>query len=462
VFYKKIGNKMNNESYVYQNIKISDMFLNPENPRFDPVKHQTEAIKSMLEDQKNKLITLAKHIIEFGVNPTDITIIKPFNEKWLVLEGNRRVTVLKLLHNPELIPNEYRRIKTEFKKLCAKIEKSRIETVFCVIVSNEKMSNEWIRLKHTGQNDGAGIVNWDSQQTGRFNSRLKGETDVYICFLDYLKVTEGIPVDYKNNLHKIKKTNLSRSISDPDIRKLAGIVYENGAYSLGHINDYLLGLLYDLIFNELSVSAIYSKSDRLQYIENLKNRVDKIKNYPQVQPVNNHENNQGAADTNFYSRTSIPSTASSTGKQRRSYPVNRSTLVPSIHHLVISNARIQRIFNELKSLDINRYPNAVSVLFRVFIELSCDCYISTGFLNTVSPDSRLSQKIEAVASDIESKSIMTKNELRAARQMSSSPTQNSSIKTFHAYVHNKDVTPIPDDLKTAWDDLWPFIEKIWA
>jgi hypothetical protein len=83
-------------------------------------------------------------------------------------------------------------------------------------------------------------------------------------------------------------------------------------------------------------------------------------------------------------------------------------------------------------------------------------------LKNVTSDSKLVQKIEAVASDMENKSIMTKNELRIARQMSSSPTQNSSIKTFHAYVHNKDVTPIPDDLKTAWDDLWPFIEKIWA
>jgi hypothetical protein len=277
-----------------------------------------------------------------------------------------------------------------------------------------------------------------------------------------LKATEGIPVDYKNNFHKIKKTNLSRSISDPDIRELTGIVYENGTYSLGHINDYLLGLLYDLVFNDLSVSAIYSKRDRLQYIANLRNHVDKAKNYSKTQPANNQKNNQEAADTNSYSGTGIPPTASNTGKQRRSYPVNRNTLVPSTHHLAISNARIQKIFNELKNIDINRYPNAVAVLFRVFIELSCDCYISTWFLNTASPDSRLSQKIEAVASDIEGKSIMTKNELRTARQMSSSPSQNSSIKTFHAYVHNKDVTPIPDDLKTAWDDFWTFIEKIWA
>jgi hypothetical protein len=72
---------VSSKSYVYQEIKISDLLLNSENPRFDPVKHQTEAIRAMLEDQKDKLITLAMHIIEFGLNPTDIPLITPFNEK---------------------------------------------------------------------------------------------------------------------------------------------------------------------------------------------------------------------------------------------------------------------------------------------------------------------------------------------------------------------------------------------
>lgn len=69
--------------------------------------------------------------------------------------------------------------------------------------------------------------------------------------------------------------------------------------------------------------------------------------------------------------------------------------------------------------------------------------------------------IEAVASDLESRKIMTKHELRGARQMASSQTQNSSVRTFHTYVHNKDVTPSSTDLKSAWDDLWPFIECMW-
>ena len=196
---------MDESNYIYQNIEISDLILNPKNPRFDPVKHQTETVRAMIEDQKEKLINLAKHIIGFGLNPSEIPIVCPFNTKWRVLEGNRRITALKLLNDPELIPNDYRKIKNEFKKLNAGINKPKIKTVLCVIIANENASNEWIRLKHTGQNEGAGTVDWNSQQTGRFNSRSSGAPDAYIKFLDYLKTLSGIPENYKNDFYKIKK-----------------------------------------------------------------------------------------------------------------------------------------------------------------------------------------------------------------------------------------------------------------
>ncbi len=129
--------------------------------------------------------------------------------------------------------------------------------------------------------------------------------------------------------------------------------------------------------------------------------------------------------------------------------------------MTISHPRIVRIFNELKSLDIDTYPNAGAVLFRVFIELSADCYITKYALSAVNVDSRLGKKLEAIIADLESKLIMTAHELRAAKQMSSSQTQNNSVKTFHSYVHNKDVTPSATDLKSAWEDLWTFTENIW-
>ena len=460
------------QKYEYKQINVTELLLNPENPRFNPVKHQTETLSAMVEDQKEKLSTLAEHIIDNGLNPTDIILVRPFQKQWLVLEGNRRVTALKLVNEPDLVPSQYAKLKRDFQKLNAVLDKDLLEHIPCVIIEDPALANEWIRLKHTGENDGAGTVRWDGQQTSRFSAQTSGNADNRIVFLDELKMRSEIPQTYKDAFSSIKKTNFDRLMGDPDVRALLGIDVENGKFILSNgVNTYLLFVLYDLAIADLSVGAIYHKSDRKKYIEELQQRAEQQKSTPAGSvPTGSSDSEESPDDSSpdetarGNSNRTPPSQGESSARTRnaRSYPINRKPLIPAQHRLTISHARIVKIFNELKQLDTDTYPNAVSVLFRVFIELSADCYIAKNSTITgVNAENKLGKKIEAVAADLESKQIMTANELRGVRQMVSSPTQNSSIKTFHSYVHNKDITPSSTDLKSAWDDLWPFIECMW-
>lgn len=476
---------MAGQKYEYKQVKIADLLLNTSNPRFNPVKHQTETIQAMVEDQQGKLSTLAEHIIENGLNPTDIILVRPQGKQWLVLEGNRRVTALKLVNEPDLVPSQYAKLKRDFQKLNAVLDNSLLENIPCVIINDEALANEWIRLKHTGENDGAGTVRWDGQQTSRFSYQISGSADSRIVFLDSLKALDEIPEEYKAHFIDIKKTNFDRLMGDPDVRNLVGVENVNGKFELPNgVNAYLLEILYDLAFTDFSVGNIYRKDDRKKYIESIIERIkSKQADTLKIQAITgeNRFHNEGSTiregcpkdgadgervqggsrETPKAERLkAFPDAKGKEGKGK-SYPVNRKTLIPSQHKLTITHGRIVKIFNELKSLDVEVYPNAVAVLFRVFIELSTDCYISKNKITSANVDSTLAKKIEAVAGDLESKKIMTKHELRAARQMASSDTQNSSVKTFHSYVHNKDVTPSSTDLKSAWDDLWTFIEGIW-
>ena len=83
---------MAGQKYEYKQVKIADLLLNTSNPRFNPVKHQTETILAMVEDQQGKLVTLAAHIIENGLNPTDIILVCPHKNNGLCLreiDGSR-------------------------------------------------------------------------------------------------------------------------------------------------------------------------------------------------------------------------------------------------------------------------------------------------------------------------------------------------------------------------------------
>lgn len=475
---------MAEKKYVYQEVKIADLLLNSSNPRFIPVKYQTETILSMIDDQREKLVVLAEHIIKYGLNPTDVILVCPYEKQWLVLEGNRRVTALKLINEPDLIPDELIKLKREFKRLNGVVDDSLLDSIPCVVARDAEQGKEWIRLKHTGENEGAGTVRWDGQQTSRFNSLTSGIVDARIIFLDELRGSKEIPAEYKEHFHLIKKTNFDRLTKDPDARELLGIgTSDNKLFLVDGVNAYLLEVLYDLIFADLSVGKIYSKEDRKEYLLSIIKRVEEKESGKNAgdesapkQPDSkvdsfdaslDKDEESGAGGTLSRKDGGAQGAESSTSARRggsskgKSYPINRKALVPQHHRLTITHARITKIFNELKALDIEAYPNAVAVLMRVFIELSTDCYISTHALANVNADSKFRQKIEAVIGDLEVQKILTKHELRAARQMASGNMENSSIKTFHAYVHNKDLTPSATDLKAAWDDLWPFIEGMW-
>ena len=471
---------------VYNSINITNLLLNPSNPRFNPVEHQLEAIDAMVRDQQDKLVTLGNHIAFYGLNPSDIVLVKPHNKQWVVREGNRRITALKLINEPDLIPSDFPKLKKEFQLLSISFDKDILKNIQCVILENEDEINEWVRLKHTGQNEGSGTVGWDGQQTSRFRVIADGKPDMRLSFLDELRLMDDVPQSIKDGLGNIKKTNWDRLIGDPDIREIMGIEISDKKLQLKNgINLFLPMVLYDLIYEDLSVGDIYLKKDRIKYIESLRQRLTQEnieasdeqtsvstretnnsqgRGYSASNSSGNNYNNENT-DSRQQSSSANQQTSNSSHNSKRgySYHINRKTLVPSPHKLTITHARILKIFNELKALAVDEYPNAVSVLFRVFTELSIDCFIINKHLadSKLNADSNLAYKINAVATYLETNKIMTKHELRAIRQMTASENQTQSVRTFNSYVHNKDVTPSSTDLKSAWDDIWLFIEQIW-
>ena len=107
-----------------QTIKITNLLLSVENPRFERVGSQRESLDIMVGEQRDKLINLSKDIVEAGINPGELTFVTPEKgNMFKVLEGNRRIVALKLLNNPELLKDKHKSftkkikiISTEFKK----------------------------------------------------------------------------------------------------------------------------------------------------------------------------------------------------------------------------------------------------------------------------------------------------------------------------------------------------------
>ena len=437
-------------------LDITILMINTENPRFEMVGNQREAIALMIENQKDKLVKLAQDIIDNGVNPSDLVIVTPhtkYEGKFNVLEGNRRVTALKLLNNPELIPEKKKSILNKFKDLSKRFKINPITKLDCVVFTDEKDALRWIKLKHTGENEGIGTVGWDAQQKARFEERFEGKSKYSLQIIDFLKKSEFFEEELKKKLTQVPITSLQRLISDPDIREIIGIETSDGRIishlSPDEIIKPLTKIIKDLLKTDFTVKDIYYKDDRANYIETFKDSdlPDKTKKTSKWEII-----------------TSTPPTfiqpKDKETKKSKPLSTSRNTIIPKSCIIHISQKRINKIYRELKDIDLRDYINAAAITFRVFVELSVDSFIEEKKLK-VNINAKLINKVQAVTDYLNNNGYLTKHQLKPINTMVASPNSILSINTFNAYVHNKYFNPIANELKISWDNIEPFIQKIW-
>jgi hypothetical protein len=437
-------------------ISITNLIVNIDNPRFDMVGNQQEAIEVMVKDQDKKILNLAKHIIEFGLNPSETPIVSPHEKKahcFNVLEGNRRVVAIKLLHNPDIVKGNkifYRQIKP----LSHKFHQAPVSKIPCAVFSKADDAFEWIKLKHTGENDGIGTVRWDAQQTARFDERVSGKSAIALQAIDFLKKSEELDPKIKSNLSKLPSTNLDRLLRDKGMQELLGFRIEDGRLQTHlkpeELTKGLSKIAGDLISKKIKVKDIYTKEDREKYIETF-----------QQNEIPNKSNKSASIW-----EVTAPGQKSLSGSQlaKRGMPsaLMRKTIIPKDCILKIKEKRINNIYLELKKLDCEEFTNSASVLFRVFVELSIDAYLAAHRAEiTRSKGNSLKSKVEDIANYFETKNILEEAKLKGIRAAVSNDHSILSIDSFNDYVHNRHLTPIAKDIKASWDNIQFFIQRIW-
>ncbi|HJF04994.1 MAG TPA: hypothetical protein K8V59_09715, partial [Bacteroides thetaiotaomicron] len=261
---------------VVKTIKLTSLFVNTENYRFEPLSSQKEAIDKMVEDQGDKLYSLVDDIVTNGLSPVDLIIVTPNedNNKYIVLEGNRRITSLKLLNNPTLIDDKYISLRKKFQKLQKENPNaiSELKNIACAVFENPTEADIWIKRKHSGELNGIGTVTWNAQQKQRFEEKTEGKSSIPLQIITLLKSQDNVSDTIKDSLSKLNITNLQRLMSDPYVREHLGLGINNGTLvSKVEVSEVVKGLIKvvtDILNPEFKVSEIYNREKRKQYIDN--------------------------------------------------------------------------------------------------------------------------------------------------------------------------------------------------
>lgn len=149
----------------YQEIPLSELKLDSKNPRM-PVsyhgKEEEDIIEYMLLDAS--LIELMLAIGENDFFPGEqLLVVKESDNKYKVIEGNRRLSAVKLLSHPEL---------ARIQKI--KIEKVLAETTFrpknipCLVFNDENKIHNYLGYRHI-----TGIKEWKLLEKARYLSDLR-------------------------------------------------------------------------------------------------------------------------------------------------------------------------------------------------------------------------------------------------------------------------------------------------
>ena len=406
-------------------------------------------MRAFANNQKQKLVILAKDIVENGLSPADLFIVVPLDdgvEQYIVLEGNRWLTALRALENPELLVDAVSPgVVTEFRKLSKDYQETPLDSAWCVIFDDKDDARHWIELRHIGEMGGAGTVRWEADEIARYRSQT-GESPIELQALNFLEAKGYITVAVRR---QVPTTSFRRLLGTPDVRGKLGIEVREGRIKMladeSSVGRALHHIAQDLASGTIKTADIYRVENRRQYADNLPKDIV-------VAPTM-----KGGEGIDIV--TGVPDVKPHPPVPKMAKP--RDRLIPRDCVIKVADERIRAIEFELRRLSLEGFPNAVSVLFRVFIELSTDAYIGRIPLS-VSIDDKLSAKLIAVTNNLVSRKELSKQQAAPVRNISQKDSYLAPAFVMNQWVHNPHMVPGPSDLRADWDKLQPFVTATWA
>ncbi len=262
----------------FVNIALADLLIDVENPRLVNVQQsQQEAVLEMARHQGDALIRLAADIVDRGLDPTTLPAVVATagdaRKRYKVLEGNRRIVALRALETPALIaPVLSAGSNRRLAELAKKYAQNPFDPVPCVLFTTEADAEHWIRLRHTGQNQGVGLVEWGADEQDRWHARHAGSRRPAGQVLEFVDKHGSLSDEAKRSRQRVI-TNVERLLDTPYARQKLGIDLQekrvHALYPAEQVARVLTHVVEDLKMRRIGVPELYKVEDRKRYVDEL-------------------------------------------------------------------------------------------------------------------------------------------------------------------------------------------------
>lgn len=467
-------------------VKVGNLLLDPRNTRI-PALHQTDDQRALLHElvEHEDVAALARSIARLGLFPNERMVVMRERRSYLVLEGNRRLAVLKLLLNPELAQTDAQ--VRSYRKLARTTDLVSLTTVDVVIVANRLEAAPIIAAVHTKNPK----RRWQAVQQAQFYRDMVddgltpaevaqkigvtvGEVRSYLRSEKLYRIAQTLDlsdtVREKLASRRFPLTTLDRFLESKTGQAFLGIRLDDDHDFRGVAHpDRFRAVLAKVISDVASVRGltrrINKEADFKKYVTEAAEALPKTRVRGKFTPAL------------FLGGGEQPDETKKDEKPKKKRRTRQSkSVIPTGFTCTIQQPKVRALFDELKKLDVAKQRNSSGVMLRVLLDVALWCFFKAKKLDGAVLDHYDKDRKrrgrnpgwtpslrELISYGVEKRIFpgMSADGYKSLRSLlARDHISVATIDTLNEYTHNPQVQPTEPEIRAVWDRAQPMLEII--
>ena len=469
-----------------ENVPLELIDLDLRNSRFPrDAQSQMDALELMLTTAGDDCLDLLRDLTRTGqMNSSDLPIVVARDERYVMMEGNRRLTCLRLWTDPNLLG----RNESLEKQLLSRVQRlvdgsaySPPNELRVAVAPSETEADVWIERKHTGGSGGAGTVEWGAAMKDRRRAR-NDPTKISraMAFVDLVSREYEEESDIQVALETVRSkryTMIQRFVDRSVVREMLGLDFADGKMTFRYGPQATMPIVRQVL-NDFARPKAESGKTWARELDTVEDFRTYLNGYSELLPTEEpktaspggHDSQRasGHASNSSRSEDEPDRQGGGTGQEGGTFEESDGEdqrpprPIPFREHifrgLVLDKftPRIQEMVRMTSLLSVKRYNEIVAVMLRVILDLTTYQFLkSHGRDVPRNLDERLKAAIKLIESNA-SDALGTAEETSPLRKAFHSTTPNS-IRLAQYAVHDIHSGSTPAEVFTLADRYTPVL-----
>lgn len=453
-----------------ENVSVEDLDLDLRNSRFPrDAQSQDDALHLMMTTAGEDCLQLLRDITRSGqLNSADLSIVVKKGGRFVVLEGNRRLTCLRIWHDPTILSADDEIEKEYLSRAERLIADSRYippTKLRVTVAPTEEAADPWVERKHAGGAGGAGTVEWGAAMKDRRKARNDpAAASRAMAFIELvsteLEDEHGIQADLETVRTK-RYTMIQRFVDRGVVRERLGLTFDAGTMTFSHGTDATTAIVRAVLHDFAQPKADSGKTwaRELDTVADFTTYLDSYAHLLPGTSARDHEPGQapgpGSTSPGDQSDTSGSRDFSNAGgvdpagsPSDDSRPP-RPTSPPShiFRGLVLDNFtnRIQEVVRQTSLLNVQRQTEVASVLLRVILDLTTYQFLKS---HGVTPERHLDKNLRSAIKQMDphASDALGQAETTSQLQKAFHETTADNIRLVQYAVHDVHSARTPNEV----------------